>query len=282
MPRPDSALIHSTAIVSDESDLAPDVRVGPYAIIEGPVQLGEGCVVGPHCHLLGRVIAGRGNTFGTGCVIGGEPQHLGYKGEPTLTRIGEYNTFREHATVHRGMPNARGETVVGDRNFIMAGAHIAHDCIVGNHCIFANSAMIGGHVEVGDRVFLSGSAGVHQFCRVGRLALVSGLSGLTQDLPPFWIAQGVMNLVHGINVVGMRRAGIANAEIQAVRRAFRTIHLQGLLLKAALAKLEREVPESECVREIIAFVRSSKRGICTGMGRDADRGDDRTELRGAA
>jgi UDP-N-acetylglucosamine acyltransferase len=281
MSRPESALIHPTAIVSADADLAPDVRVGPYAIIDGPVTLGPGCVVGPHAHLLGRVVAGRGNSFGPGCVIGGEPQHLGYRGEDTLTQIGDFNIFREHSTIHRGMPTGRGKTVVGDHNLFMVGSHVAHDCVVGSHVIMANSSMLAGHVEIQDRAFLSGSAGVHQFCRVGRLALVSGLSGVTQDLPPFWIAQGVMNIVHGVNVVGMRRAGISHGEIQAVRRAFRTIHLQGLLVKAAVAKLERELPDSACVREIVDFIRASKRGIVTGLGREIDR-DDRPELRGAA
>lgn len=282
MPRPDPALIHPTAVIGPLADLAPDVRVGPYAVIDGPVTLGPGCAVGPHAHLTGRVVAGRGNAFGTGCVIGADPQHLGYKGEDTLVRIGEFNTFREHATVHRGMPNARGVTAVGDHNLIMVGAHVAHDCVIGNHCVLANATMLAGHVEVGDRAFLSGAAGVHQFCRVGRLALVSGLSGITQDLPPFWIAQGVMNLVHGVNVIGMKRAGIPAGEIQAVRRAFRTIHLQGLMLSTALQKLDRELADSACVREVVAFIRASKRGIVMGMGRDADRSGEKSELRGAA
>lgn len=286
MPRTD-ALVHPTAVISADARLAADVRVGPYAIIDGPVSLGEGCVVGPHAHLTGTVIAGPNNHFGTGCVIGERPQHLGYKGEPTRVEIGEGNQFREHVTVHRGMPNAAGVTRVGNDNLFMVNSHIAHDCQVGSNCIFANGAVIGGHVTVGDRVLLSGNSGVHQFCRVGRLALLSGLSALSQDLPPFWIAQGVMNLVNGINVIGMRRAGMPTAEIQAVRRAFRTIHLQGLTVSEGVTRVEREIGQSPAVREVIEFIRTSKRGIAAGLARDFDMrsfGDSHgdTSIRGAA
>ena len=149
----ESTLIHPTAIISPEAKLAPTVRVGPYCIIEGPVELGENCILGPYVHMLGHTTVGPGNTFHTGCVIGDVPQHLGYAHEPTKTIIGEGNVFREQVTIHRGMP-ATGATIVGNGNFLMANAHIAHDCRVGNKCIMANGAVLGGHVQVQDNVFI--------------------------------------------------------------------------------------------------------------------------------
>jgi UDP-N-acetylglucosamine acyltransferase len=257
--------VHPSAVVSPDAELADDVRVGPFAVIEGPVTIGPGCVIRPHAHLLGPLTLGANNDVGTGCVLGSAPQHLGYKGEPTLTEIGDGNTFREHVTVHRGMPveakPGTGRTRIGSGNLFMAGSHVAHDCRVGDHNIFANCALIGGHVEVGDRVLLSGNSAVHQFCRVGRLALLSGASASSKDIPPFWVMQEV-NWVCGVNVIGMRRAGIPTVEIQAVRRAFRVIYRERLTVAAALLRIEAEAGRVAAVRELIDFIRASKRGIC--------------------
>ena len=211
MSRPDPPHIHLTAIISAEAQLADDVRVGPYVVIDGPVTVGPGCAIGPHAQLIGPLTIGKGNTIGFGSVVGGAPQHLAYNGEPTAVAIGDGNTFREHTTVHRGMPAGTGPgtgiTVVGNGNLFMAGSHVAHDCRVGDHGIFANGALLAGHVEVGDRVLLSGNSAVHQFCRVGRLALLSGASATSKDIPPFWVMQDV-NRECGVNVIGMRRAGL--------------------------------------------------------------------------
>lgn len=256
--------IHPSAVVSPDARLAPDVTVGPLAVIDGPVELGAGCVVAAQARLVGPVAAGANNTFDTGCVIGGAPQHLGYQGDATRIEIGSGNTFREHVTVHRAMPPGAGPgtgvTRVGDGNLFMAGAHVAHDCVVGNHGIFANSALLGGHVTTGDRVFLSGNSAVHQFCRVGRLALLSGSSASSKDIPPFWVIQDV-NRVCGVNVIGMRRAGVTTAEIQAVRRVFRSIYIEKTLIPMALMRAEAEFGSLPAVRELIDFIRSSKRGI---------------------
>jgi UDP-N-acetylglucosamine acyltransferase len=179
--------------------------------------------------------------------------------------IGDGNTFREHVTVHRGMPVGTGPgsglTKVGHRYFFMAGSHVGHDCRVGNECILANAALLGGHAEVGDRALLSGNSCVHQFCRVGRLALLSGTSSTSKDIPPFWVMQGI-NVVGGVNTVGMRRAGIATPEIQAVRRAFAIIYKERLPLLAAVMRMEADLGQFPAVRELIGFIRSSKRGIC--------------------
>ena len=261
-------LLHPTALVGAGVVLAPDVRVGPFAILDGAIRLGPGCVVGPHVHMLGAVAAGANNHFHTGCVIGDAPQHTAYAGEATCVEIGDGNTFREYATVHRGMP-ATGKTVIGDNNLFMVSSHVAHDCRVGNRTIFANSAVIAGHVEVHDGAFLSGNTAVHQFCRIGRLSMLGGTTAATQDLPPFWIVQGI-NIAHGINVIGMRRAGIANAEIQAVRRAYKLICRSGLTIGAAVAQAETADGHLPAVRELVEFIRGTRRGIVTGQARGAD------------
>jgi UDP-N-acetylglucosamine acyltransferase len=260
MSRTAAPPIHPTAIISPDAALAADVRVGPYAVIDGPVTLGAGCVVGPHAHLLGPLAAGEGNDFGSSCVVGGRPQHLGYADEPTTLTIGSHNTFREHVTVHRGTPGGRGTTTIGDHNYFMCGSHVAHDCVVGSHAILVNSALLGGHVEVGDRALISGNAGLHQFVRVGRLALVRGLAIVSMDVPPFWIVESP-NRAAGVNVVGMRRAGMPTAEIQAVRKAFNVLYRGGLLLSMAVAKMEADLGQHAAIRELVAFIRTTKRGI---------------------
>ena len=271
-PRPEPR-VHPTAVVSPDARLAADVTVGPFTVIEGAVTLGPGCTVGPHCHLIGDLTLGRDNRIHAGCVLGDAPQHLGYKGEPTRAEVGDGNTFREYVTVHRGMPTdakpGTGVTRIGNNNLFMVNSHVAHDCRVGNGCIFANGAVIAGHAEVADGALLSGNTAVHQFCRVGRLALLSGTSAVSQDLPPFWIVQEV-NIVHGVNVVGMRRAGIPREEIQAVRHAFRLINKSGLTITAALEQVEAEYGALPAVRELVAFIRSSKRGVVTGKAAAAD------------
>ncbi|HEY3787895.1 MAG TPA: acyl-ACP--UDP-N-acetylglucosamine O-acyltransferase [Urbifossiella sp.] len=265
MPPTTESPIHPTAIISPEAKLAPDVRVGAYAVIDGPVTLGSGCLVEAHARLMGPMAIGRDNTFGSSCVIGGAPQHTAYKGERTLIEIGDGNTFREHTTVHRAMPAGAGPgmgvTRIGNGNLFMVAAHVAHDCLVGNNCIFANSALLAGHVETGDRVFISGNSSVHQFCRIGRLAFLSGSSASSKDIPPFWVMQDV-NRVCGVNVIGMRRAGVPTLEIQAVRRAFRFIYIERVTISAALMRMEAEMGSIPAVRELIDFIRSSKRGIC--------------------
>ena len=257
--------VHPTAIIAPEAQLADDVRVGPFVVIDGPVQIGPGTIVHAQAHLIGPLTMGANNEVGSGVVLGGAPQHLAYKGEPTELVIGDGNIFREHATVHRGMPVGTGPgtgiTRIGHRNLFMAGSHAAHDCVVGNDCLFANGAALGGHVEVGDRALISGNSAVHQFCRVGRLALLSGASATSKDMPPFWVMQDV-NGVRGVNTIGMRRAGMMATEIQAVRRAFSFIYADRLTIPAALLRMEAELGHIAAVREIVSFIRASKRGIC--------------------
>ncbi|MBN9121466.1 MAG: acyl-ACP--UDP-N-acetylglucosamine O-acyltransferase [Planctomycetes bacterium] len=265
MPRPALPNAHPTAIISDDAVLPPDVKVGPFAIIEGPVTVGPGCVIGPHAHLTGRLTLGANNQVGTGVILGAAPQHLGYKGEATALEIGDGNVFREYASVHRGMPAPMGAGVtrVGHRNFFMGGCHVAHDCVIGSDVVLANSALVAGHSVIGDRAFLSGNTALHQFCRVGRLAFISGISATSKDVPPFFVMQGI-NTIRGLNLVGMKRAGMPPAERLAIRKAYRILFMTRPVqpLPLALLRIESELGTLPAVRELLEFIRSSKRGIC--------------------
>jgi UDP-N-acetylglucosamine acyltransferase len=254
-----SPRIHPTAIISLEAELANDVQIGPYAVIEGAVRIGPGCVVRPHAHLIGPLTMGCNNTVFSGCVLGELPQHLRYSGEPTNTEIGDHNIFRENVTIHRGTTQS-WTTRIGSHNFFMAGSHVAHDCVVGNHCILVNGALLGGHSVLEDNVFLSGNSVVHQFVRMGRLALLSGVSGTSKDVPPFIIQQH-FNCVLGVNVVGMRRAGMSHTDIDAVRRAFHLLYRSGMTLPNALKQIEDELGQVPVVMEMVLFIRRSTRGI---------------------
>jgi UDP-N-acetylglucosamine acyltransferase len=251
--------IHPTAVIAPEAELADDVEVGPYVVIEGRVRIGAGCILRPYAHLCGPLTLGRGNMVFTGAVLGERPQHLHYKDEPTHLEIGEANIFREHVTVHRGTAHT-GKTQIGSRNFFMAGCHIAHDCCIGDSCILANGALVGGHCVIENGVYLSGNCAIHQFVRVGRLALLSGCSATTKDIPPFIMQQGI-NCVVGINMVGMRRAGMSHAQINAVRHAFHVLYRQSQTITAALDQLERELGAIDAITEMITFIRQSTRGI---------------------
>jgi UDP-N-acetylglucosamine acyltransferase len=259
MPIAQSARVHPTAVIAPEADVADDVEVGPYAVLEGPVRVGPGCVLRAHVHLVGPLTMGRDNRVFTGAVLGERPQHLKYNGEPTGVEIGDGNVFREHVTVHRGTTHS-WVTRLGSHNYLMANTHVAHDCVVGSHCILANGAVLGGHVVLADNVYLSANSAVHQFVRIGRLALLSGVSATTKDIPPFCMQQRIDNVV-GVNVVGMRRAGLSHADIDAVRRAFHILFRQGLLVPNALARIQQELGGVEVIRELVTFIRESKRGI---------------------
>jgi UDP-N-acetylglucosamine acyltransferase len=267
MPITQSARIHPTAVIAPEADLGEDVQVGPYVVIEGDVRIGAGCVLRPGVHLIGPLTMGCHNTVYSGAVLGERPQHLKYAGEPTRLAIGDHNIIREHVTVHRGTTHS-WETRIGSHNFLMAHCHVAHDCRVGDHCILANGSLMAGHCVLEDNVYLSGNCAIHQFVRVGRLALLGGVSAATKDIPPF-IIQHRLNCVVGVNVVGMRRAGISNAHIDAVRRAFHLLYRSEMVVPVALAHMERDLGGVPEVAEMIAFIRASSRGIILHIDRDA-------------
>lgn len=262
-----SARIHPSAVIDPAADLGEDVQVGPFVVIDGPVRVGAGCDLKAGAHLFGHLTLGEGNVVHSHAVLGDAPQHLKYAGEPTATLIGDHNVFREGVTVHRAA-SAGGTTRIGSRNFLMACSHIAHDCVVGDNCVLANSAVVGGHSALANNVVLSGNCAVHQFCRVGRLAMLSGISGTTMDLPPFMICQRI-NVVCGVNVIGMRRAGISNIAIEAVRRAFHILYRHENVLSCSLAQLERELGHIAEITELVAFIRASKRGVTLDSDRHA-------------
>jgi UDP-N-acetylglucosamine acyltransferase len=251
--------IHPTAIVSAEAELAEDVEIGPYVVIEGRVRLGPGCIIRPHALLRGPLTMGRGNIVYSGAVLGERPQHLRYQDEDTGLEIGDYNVFREYVTVHRGTSHS-WVTRIGSYNFFMVNSHVAHDCQIGNRCILANGALVAGHCILEDNVYLSGNSAVHQFTRLGRLCLLSGCSATSKDIPPFIIQQGIDTVV-GVNVIGMRRAGLSSLQINAVRQAFRILFREGLGLPAALVRLEQELGHIDTVQEMIAFLRGCQRGV---------------------
>jgi UDP-N-acetylglucosamine acyltransferase len=262
-----SDLIHSTAIIAPGAQLGPGVEVGPYAVIDAHVMVGEHCRIGPHAHLTGHTLIGARNIFHTGCVIGDAPQDLKYHGEPTRLVIGDENVFREHANVHRSN-KIEEDTIVGSRNFIMANAHIGHNCHVGNQTIISNGVLLAGHAVIGDKAFLSGNALVHQFVRIGTLALMQGGSAVSKDLPPYAVARGY-NGICGLNVIGLRRAGFDSAARLELKRLYSLLFRSGLLLRDALERARTEFSGPGAMA-LIDFVAASKRGICGHKDRSPD------------
>ena len=264
-------MIHPTAIIHPKAKLDATVQVGPYVVIDEGVELGAGCVVGPHVYLTGLTTIGAHNSFHAGCVIGDAPQDLKYKGEPTRLRIGDHNVFREHFTAHRSnKPDA--ETIIGSHNFFMANAHVAHNCLIGDHVIIANGALLGGHAVVQDRAFISGNCCVHQFCRVGTLALMQGGSVITQDLPPFTVMHRVNELC-GLNSVGLRRAGFTAEQRLELKRLYQLLFRSGKNLRAAIAEA-REKNTSAPAKILLDFITETKRGVCSDVGHSSGENED--------
>jgi UDP-N-acetylglucosamine acyltransferase len=230
--------IHSTAIVDPAAELAAGVSVGPYAVIGAGVVVGEGTRIGPHAVLEGPTRIGRDNTIHAHAVIGGAPQDMKYRGEPTTLEIGDRNTIREFCTFNRGTVQDGGVTRVGDDNWIMAYVHLAHDVQVGSRCILANNATLAGHVHVGDWVIVGGLTGIHQFCHVGAHAMTGFQSHVSQDVPPFMMVSGNPLSVHGFNVEGLRRRGFSRERIGLVKQMHRLLYRDGLTLEAAKAAIE--------------------------------------------
>ncbi len=260
-------MIHPTAIIHPKAKLDSTVRVGPYAVIDAGVELGADCIVGPHVYLTGLTMAGAGNRFHAGCVIGDEPVDVKYKGEPTRLRIGDHNIFREHVTVNCAN-TPEGETVIGSHNFLTPHCHVGHNAAVGDHVILGGGAMVAGHAVVQNRAFISGNCLVHQFCRVGTLALMQGGSAISQDLPPFTMVRRVNELC-GLNMVGLRRAGFTAEQRLELKRLYHVLFRSGNNLRAALAGA-REKFTSETAKILLDFVAGAKRGVCTDSGTGND------------
>ena len=256
-------MIHPTAIIHPKAKLDSTVSVGPYTVIDAGVVLGAHCVIGPHAHLTGRTTIGAHNTFHAGCVIGDAPQDLKYKDERTGLRIGDHNVFREHVTVHRSSKPAE-QTLVGSHNFLMVNCHVGHNARLGDHIIIANGALLAGHVSVADRVFISGNCLVHQFVRIGTLALMQGGAAISQDLPPYTVARGDNGLC-GLNTVGLRRAGFTAGQRLELKRLYHALFRARKNLRPAVAEAQKQ-DWGEHARALLEFIAASKRGVCADAG----------------
>ena len=264
-------MIHPTAIIHPQAKLDATVRVGPYAVIDGGVELGPHCLIGPHVYLTGITQIGSHNQIHAGGVIGDAPQDLKYRDEPTRVRIGDHNVFREHVTVHRSNKTAE-DTVIGSHNFLMANCHVGHNSQLGDHIIIANGALLGGHVTVQDRAFISGNCLVHQFTRVGALAIMQGGSAISKDLPPFTIARGD-NGIAGLNAVGLRRAGVSAEERLELRQLYHALFRSRKKMQTAIADAQKKF-RSPAAKVLLDFVAAAKRGLCSDTGRGTNEIED--------
>ena len=256
-------MIHPSAIVDPKAEINGGVEVGPHSIIEKDVLIGEGTRIGPH------VVIREGTTIGKRCQIfqfssiGEAPQAVAYKGEKTSLIIGDDNIIREFVTFHRGTVKGGGKTVIGDRNFFMAYSHVAHDCQIGHQVVMANGATLAGHIVIEDYAVIGGLSAIHQFCRVGTHAFVSGLTGVVLDIPPYMLAAGSRAKLFGLNAVGLKRQNFREETIRALKTAYRIIFRSGLTLEKAIKKVEEseifQIPE---VEHLLRFIQQTNRGIC--------------------
>jgi UDP-N-acetylglucosamine acyltransferase len=254
--------VHPTAIISDGAKLGEGVEIGPYAVIGSNVTIGRGTIIGPHAVIDGHTTIGDECKIYVGASIGLPPQDLSYKDAPTGVIMGNGCTIREYVTIHRGSKDPM--TLIGNNCFLMNYAHVAHDCKVGNNVIMANGTTLGGHVEVGDFTVFGGLVAFHQFVRIGRFNMVSGNSGTRVDLPPFAITDGRPLYVRGINIVGLRRGKIAAPVRSAIKDAYRLLYRCDLNMANACERIEQEVEQFDEIKEIVNFIRSSKRGVARG------------------
>lgn len=261
-------MIHPTAIVAPGARLGANVRIGPYAIVGPEATVGDDTEIAGHAVLDGQVVLGARVRIGHGAVVGGEPQDLKFRRDTRSgVRVGAGTVIREYVTVHRAT-TPEAWTEIGEDCLLMATCHVAHDCRLGDGVIVINYAGITGHCEIGDRATVGGYAGIVPFTRIGTFAYIGGCAKVNQDVPPFMIADGNLATVRGVNVIGLRRAGVGPAERRALRDAHRLLYRSGLAPGAALERMRREVEPTRQVKELIAFVETAKRGIL-GPPRDA-------------
>jgi len=253
--------IHATAIYSRKAKLSDDVVVGPYSVIGDNVIIGPATKIGAHCVIEGNTIIGKGCQIFTGAVIGSRPQDLKYKGEKSSLEIGNNNIIREYCTFNPGTAE-NSKTRVGNNNLFMAYSHVAHDCVVGNDCVIANNGTLAGHVTIEDKAVLGGLVAIHQFTRVGKLAIIGGCSKVVQDIPPYSTCDGHPACVYGLNLIGLRRSNTSKEAVIELSRAFKTLFNSGLTIRHALERLEKEGYSSSEVAYLVNFVKNSQRGIC--------------------
>lgn len=250
--------VHPSAVVSPASRIGRDVVIGPFAVVEDDTTIGDGCLIRAHAVIRRFTTLGARNRVHEAALLGGEPQDLAFDGHDTGLVIGDRNVIREGVTIHRSTRSG-GATLVGSDCFLMAYVHVAHDNRIGDRVVLANNVMLAGHVEIGERAFLGGGAGVHQFCRVGRLAMVGGYAKVVQDCLPFVITDGQPARARGLNVVGLRRAGVTPPQLRTLHEAYRLLLRSNLHLEPALEKLT--ALSDPLASELVTFVRASKRGF---------------------
>jgi UDP-N-acetylglucosamine acyltransferase len=253
--------IHPTAIVHPRATLGPEVSVGPYTIIQEHVTVGARTRIGAHCVIEGRTTIGSDCEFFTGAVIGSIPQDLKYAGEESTLVIGDRNKIREYVTVNIGTDGGGGKTIIGSDGLFMAYSHVAHDCLVGNHVILANSVALAGHITIEDHAIIGGLVGVHQFVRVGTLSITGGCSRVIQDIPPYATCVGYPAAVFGLNSEGLKRAGASSETKQRLHHAFRILFHSKLSMSHALAQVAQGADHCQELRHLIEFIRQSKRGV---------------------
>lgn len=268
MPVDPGAYVAPTAMVHPDARIGPGTRIGEYCVIESDVVIGPNCLLEPYVYVKRWTTMGEANEISAGTALGTDPLDKNFKGHRSFLRIGNGNRIREHYTISRGTAED-SETVLGDGNYIMTSGHIAHNCVIGSNCVIASCALIAGYVEIGDQAFISGGIGVHQFSKIGRLAMVGGMSRINKDLPPFFTYMGYQVEARGLNRVGLRRAGFSRDEISEIKEAFRLLYRTELGLEAALGEIESRL-RSDSAKEIVRFIRSSKRGIVRRSGEDTE------------
>jgi UDP-N-acetylglucosamine acyltransferase len=269
-----SQSVHPTALVSPSARIGRGVHVGAYAVVGPQVEIGEGTIVHDHAIVEGDTVIGRECQIYPYASVGLAPQDLKYHGESTRLQIGDRNVIREFVTIHRGTANGGGLTKIGSDNLFMAYAHVAHDCLVGDHIIFANAATLAGHVEVADWSTIGAFSGVHQFCRVGLHAFVGGYTVATKDVLPFSKTVGNRACIYGVNGLGLVRRGFTTDAVAAIRQAYRILLQSRLNTTAALARIETEGPHTDEVKALVQFIRSSKRGVILKRHHRRNAGDN--------
>jgi UDP-N-acetylglucosamine acyltransferase len=260
MPVDPSAVVAATARVHPQAIIGPQANIGEFAIIEEDVVIGAFCRLEPYVFVKRWTTLGERNEISAGTVLGTDPLDKNFTGARSYLRIGDRNIIREHYTISRGT-QPESATAIGDGNYIMTSGHIAHNCTIGNSCVIASCALVAGHVRVEDQAFISGGVVIHQYSKIGRLAMVGGNSRVNLDLPPFFLYTDFNARPNGINVVGLKRAGFSTDEIRAVKSAYRILYRSGLKLKDALARIGAEL-DTEHTRHLVKFIEASDRGIC--------------------
>ena len=256
-------MIHKTAIIDSRAKISSNVEIGPYTIIGPHVEIDDDVIIQSHVNITGHTIIGKNNRIYPMASIGSDPQDLKYNGENTSLVIGNNNTIREHVTINTGTIQGGGVTKVGNNNLIMIGAHIAHDCIIGNNIVMANNSAVAGHAKIEDFVIIGAKCGIQQFTRIGKMAMIGGMTGVSRDVIPYGLSTGNRNYLNGINVIGLRRKNIPNKEIMTLSNAYKEI-FKSKNLSEKLSKLNGKFKENILVKEVLEFInKDKKRPICT-------------------